>query len=126
MIVPFYAAILAVLLMVLSLRIITRRRSLKIAFGDGENRSLQQAIRAHGNFTEYVPISLLLFYFAEQLTNSPFLIHFMCIMLIVGRVSHAYGFSQSKENLNFRVGGMFLTFTSIAIAIFIILISKVL
>jgi uncharacterized protein len=37
-------------------------------------------------------------------------IHFVCIALLVGRISHAYGVSQVQEKFIYRVIGMALTF----------------
>lgn len=35
---------------------------------------------------------------------------------MIGRLSHAYGVSQLKEDFRFRITGMVLTFTVIAVA----------
>jgi uncharacterized protein len=40
-------------------------------------------------------------------------VHFAGGALLVGRILHAYGVSQVKEKLKFRVAGMILTFVSI-------------
>lgn len=60
-----YAAILALLFVGLSVRILRLRRSLKIAIGDGGDKKMLRAIRVHSNFAEYVPFGLLLLYLAE-------------------------------------------------------------
>ena len=36
------------------------RQRNRATFGDGDNRELRSAIRAHANFTEYVPIIVLM------------------------------------------------------------------
>ena len=59
----FYAALLAILFVLLSIRTIRLRRSLKIAVGDAGNPKMLRAMRVHSNFSEYVPLSLLLIYF---------------------------------------------------------------
>ena len=58
-IVPIYAAIFAVMLVVLSVRV-ARCAPVRIAIGDGGNIILRRRIRVQGNFTEYVPLALLL------------------------------------------------------------------
>lgn len=65
MISSFYAAILALLIVWLSLRVIKLRRIKKVRLGDGGEPELQVAIRAQGNATEYVPISLILLVLLE-------------------------------------------------------------
>jgi len=66
-------------------------------------------MRVHANFIEYTPIAILLIYFLEQATGSVIWVHVLCIALLVGRALHAYGVSQIKEDLRFRVMGMVLT-----------------
>ena len=60
-IVFLYAALLAVIFVALSVRTLLLRRRLGIAIGDGDDPRMLRAMRAHANFAEYVPFSLLLF-----------------------------------------------------------------
>jgi uncharacterized membrane protein YecN with MAPEG domain len=120
-IVPFYAVLLATLFIFLSARVIRTRRQEKVAIGDGNNPRLQRAIRVHANFSEYVPLALILVTFAEIQHFPPPVIHALCLMLITGRMSHAYGVSQQKEDFRFRVAGMALTFITIGISVLLLL-----
>ena len=110
---PFYAAILGLLFVFLSVRTLKKRRELKIAIGDAGNHHMLRIMRVHANFAEYVPISLLLIYFFETQGAYKALIHLLCLCLVEGRFSHAFGVSQLTENYKFRVFGMVLTFTAI-------------
>lgn len=110
----FYAAILGLMYLLLSVRAIQARRSAQVSLGDGNNPELIRRMRAHGNFSEYVPIGLLLAAFLESLSPHWLLVHFVCLTLLVGRAVHAYGVSQSNEVFIYRMTGMALTFTSIA------------
>ena len=56
-----YVALFSLLFVILMVAVIKLRRSLRIGLGDGGNRDLQQAIRAHGNAVECVPIFLLIY-----------------------------------------------------------------
>ncbi|MES2771014.1 MAG: MAPEG family protein [Pseudomonadota bacterium] len=110
-IIPLYAAILALFFVLLSIRTIRLRRQLKASLGDAGNQALLRAVRAHSNFAEYAPLSLLLLCFVE-LSGAPSLFtHALAICLIAGRLSHAYGVSQIEENFRFRVVGMVMTFS---------------
>lgn len=113
---PIYAALLALLFIVLSIRTIRLRQRLRVAIGDGAQPLLQRAMRVHANFAEYVPIALLLIYFIEVETQPQWLVHALGIALLVGRMSHAYGVSQVHEKLQFRMTGMLLTFGVIILA----------
>jgi len=113
-VVPFYAALLAGFYIFLSVRVVRIRRQEKVGIGDANNLRLRRAIRAHGNFAEYVPLTVILTAFVEIQQFAVIIIHALCWILIIGRVIHAYGVSQEKEDYRFRVAGMVLTFTTIA------------
>jgi len=87
------------------------RRRLQVAVGDGGNVLMLRAMRVHGNFTEYVPLGLLMIAGAEVLSAPAALVHGLGNLLIVGRLVHAFGVSQESEVFAYRVGGMALTFT---------------
>ena len=110
---PIYAAILGFVFVAISVRTILVRRKLQVAIGDGDQPLLARAARVHANFAEYVPLSLILIYFLETYSVSKLWIHLLCITLVIGRVIHAFGISQAKENYRYRVTGMALTFTAI-------------
>jgi len=55
-----YAAILTFVYVKLTLNVINLRRQNEVSLGDGGRDDLQQAIRSHGNFAEYVPLGLIL------------------------------------------------------------------
>ena len=113
---PFYAALIALLFVVLSIRTLRLRHRFKVAIGPGEDPLLARAMRVHANFAEYVPIALLLMLFVEMAARNQVLVHALGALLIVGRSLHAYGVSQVRENYRFRVSGMALTFTVIITA----------
>ncbi|MBD2108087.1 MAPEG family protein [Nodosilinea sp. FACHB-13] len=110
-IVPIYAALLGIVFFILSIRVVRLRRSLKIALGDSSNPIMLRAMRVQSNFAEYVPLCLILLGFAELQGTFPIVMHVLGIGLLLGRILHAYGVSQTKENFRFRVIGMALTFT---------------
>lgn len=113
---PAYAVVIALVFVALSVRTLRIRRELDVPIGHGDHPKLERAMRAHANFAEYVPISLLLVYFLEVLGASAIWIHALCICLFVGRIAHAYGVSQINEDYRYRVLGMALTFTVIICA----------
>ena len=110
---PFYAALVALVYVYLSLRVINTRRSERVGLGDGDNKTLRRAIRAHGNCGEYAPMALLLIAFAEMQGAQVWLIHALGLMLLAGRVAHASGFGREPERMNLRVAGMRLTIATI-------------
>jgi len=111
-----YAAVLALVFIGLSLRTIRLRRRAQVAIGDGGDRLLARAVRVHANFAEYVPLALLLIFFLESSGAPRLVVHGLCALLLVGRLLHAWGVSQPKEEFRYRVAGMALTFTAIGLA----------
>jgi uncharacterized membrane protein YecN with MAPEG domain len=122
-IVPLYAALLALLFVALSIRVIKTRRQERVAIGDGENPRLRRAIGVHNNFAQYVPLALLLLAFVELAAAPILLIHILCLVLLVGRCVHAYGVSQESETYRLRIIGIWLTFASIALAALYLLVT---
>ena len=113
---PLYSAALALLLLVLSARVIRARRRERVALGIGSNEGLERRVRAHANFAEYVPFALLLLAMAEVRGAPGLLLHSLGTALVTGRAAHAIGVSRAPEDYRFRVGGMVATLTVIGLA----------
>ena len=124
-IVPTYGAILVLIFVFLSVRVIQMRTSARIGLGHGGNPRDGETYRAHGNFAEYVPMALLLLAFMEMQSHSRYLIHVLCIVLIVARVVHAIGVTAVKENLSLRVADMAGTFLVLGVAAIALLVNGV-
>jgi len=112
----FYASLLAVLFVVLAVRVIDWRRAQRVELGHAEDPQLLRRMRVHANFAEYAPFVLLLMALAESMTPPRPLLHLIGILLVIGRLIHAYGLSQTPQILRYRVWGMILTLTALGIA----------
>lgn len=112
----FYASLLAVLFLFLSIRVIGWRRLRRVEIGYGEDAQLLRRIRVHANFAEYVPFALILMALAENMAPPHVLTHLVGLTLVAGRAMHAYGLSQTPHVLKYRTWGMTLTFVAIGIA----------
>jgi hypothetical protein len=110
-----YAGLFGLMLIVLSLRVSAVRREARVALGDGENETLRRRIRAHGNFVECVPLTLLLLALAEHTGMGSLFVHLLGIVLLAGRIAHAYGISQTREPFIFRMSGTVATLGVIGI-----------
>jgi uncharacterized protein len=106
-----YTAYLTLVYLILSFNVIRIRRSLGIKLGSGTNHMLERAVRMHGNFSEYVPLGLLLLLVLELQRFQPWVIHLCGFSLIVGRVLHAV--ALHRDVLAIRIAGMILTFVSL-------------
>ena len=108
---PLYAIFLAAMLIFLTIKVIRVRQSEKVMFMDGGIDDLTRAIRAHGNFIEYVPLSLILIALAELNGAAPVALHGLGAFLVIGRLLHLYSIDQ--QSIRFRVYGMTCTFATL-------------
>jgi len=111
---PLYAGLLALWFLVLSWRVVQRRRS-GIFLGDGGDQALLRVIRGHANFAEYVPLALLLMGMLEVSRSSIYVLHVLGITLLVARLLHGYALSFTAKFAFGRLWGATLTFVVLAI-----------
>jgi uncharacterized membrane protein YecN with MAPEG domain len=121
---PFFAGLLTLFYIALSIRVIGVRKSERIGLGDGGHGGLQRRMRAHGNFAEYAPLALLLMLMLELTGTTAWLLWALGIALLIGRALHAYSVSQEPEPLKFRIAGMGLTFTVLTAAALILVLQS--
>ncbi len=109
MITGIYAAVFAIFQIVITLKIVELRHAEKVSLGDGGVEAVNRKIRGHGNFTETVPMALVLMLIAE-LSGSPFwCIHALGLLMVVSRVMHYAGVTTGTGHGKFRKNGMRLT-----------------
>ena len=104
-----YAALSTLLILLLAARVIVYRRAHKIGLGDADDAELRRRIRVHGNAIEYVPLGLLLLLLLELNQTVPLLLHVFGILLLLGRLAHAWGVSHNSGVSHGRVLGVVLT-----------------
>jgi len=104
------ASALTIVFVKLSFAVIGLRRKNKVGLGSGGHDDLERAIRAQGNFAEYVPFGIILIACLE-LNGAPWwLVAIPGITLIIGRLIHAVGINQPPPVFSKRVLGMKFTF----------------
>ncbi len=91
-----YAGLLGLLFLLLSFWVVKRRAQFRVMIGEGEAPEMLSAIRAHGNFAEYVPLTLLLMALCELAGVGPFWLHLGGVLLLAGRILHAIGIQIPK------------------------------
>lgn len=109
-----YAGLFAPILIYLIIRVIGQRRAQKVEIGDGNDRELLRRMRVHANFVETAPYALILMALAESLRAPSLALHAVGALLLIGRLIHAYGLSQTPHIMPLRVAGMTMTLVSIA------------
>jgi len=92
----FYTGLLGLLLIALSVNVVLARRRYRVRLGVGTDEGMQQAVRVHANFTEYVPLAVVLLVLCEVLAELPTAaVHAAGIVLVTSRVLHAWGLAKS-------------------------------
>ena len=106
----FYAGLLTLWFLVLSIRVIRQRTQAKINLGDGGNETMLRRIRAHANFAEYVPLALVMMAMLETGGLQKWAVHAMGATLLVGRLLHGIAFSFTQKWFIGRFVGTLATF----------------
>ena len=107
-----WAGLCLILLLVLSVLVTRQRRKHRVEAGDGGVPALNQAIRAFGNATEYIPAALVGLGLLALVGAPPLLIHPIGATLFVGRLLHAFGLSRSTATSWPRATGVLATWIS--------------
>ncbi len=124
-----FASIFTIIYLFLSFRIGYLRGSpvMKLIFKMDEEipeTKLHRNVRAHGNFSEYVPIFLILLFIFEYIKLASF--NYMLLISLIflyGRLAHAICFAFYDHNPFLRITGMLCTYLSLAIFSFHLLFS---
>jgi len=109
-----YAGLCGLLMLVLAWRVVRVRKREKIGLGDGGHPELQRATRAHANFTEYVPLALVMMLAFETSGGPAALTHAFGATLLIGRVLHAQGLGSSSGYSKGRFYGTLATWAVVA------------
>ena len=115
-----FLAILLLMQVVLSITTSSFRAKLDINYGDNGDLTMLKAIRAHGNFIEYVPI-VLMGLGASEIAGAPawLLVGGGCL-LIAARLSHAAHMFGMGGNATRIFGAGMTTLLMIVLALFLL------
>lgn len=124
MISMMYAGLCTLLVIYLAMRVVGLRRRHKIGLGHGDNQELLQAVRAHANATENIPLALILLGSLELSGYPPLVINILGGTFLFSRLIHAWGVSRNEGYSRGRFWGMALTWLPmIVMAVFAIVAS---
>lgn len=86
-----YALPLIAIWMTLFMRVSGARSALNCSFGDAGDMTLLRKVRQHGNFIEWVPLTLLLMVLAEAQGTDALWLYGAGTLLLIGRIAHPFG-----------------------------------
>jgi uncharacterized protein len=91
----------------LTLNVIKHRHKTNTPFGHGNNRQLQAAIRAHGNFSEQAPLSLILMGFVAYMDAHADVVFALALAFLFARFLHMSSIlhfeQQEYPTLRYRI-----------------------
>src|SRR5262245_21285308 len=108
---PFFVGLFAVMQVPITGMVGYRRYQTRIALLDGGDKTLMRLMRAHGNFTDTVSITLLAMAAAELAGSPHWLLWGGGALLLAGRSLHLATLVRSEWGIG-RAIGMILTFVS--------------
>lgn len=97
-----YGGLLALIGIALAMRVGAVRVEADVSIGDGDNVRLIQAIRRHANWTEYVPVAVILMALLEANGANALALHVSGILLVIFRILHPLGIVLNEEGTDFR------------------------
>ncbi len=112
-IVGFWAALILLMQIYMTLRVGLVRQKHKVSLGDGDNPDLYARIRAHGNFTEILPLPLLGLMLLALLNANDYALHAIGALLLIGRVFHLIGMGGKHNAGPGRPIGMMMNMLAI-------------
>ena len=124
-----FAALFTIFYLFLSMRIGYLRGSpvMKLIFKMDKKvteTKLERNVRAHGNFSEYVPLFLIMLFLAEYLKIIQFkYLIMLCIIFLYGRIAHAVCFAFFDYNPFLRISGMICTYLVLGILSILLLVT---
>jgi uncharacterized membrane protein YecN with MAPEG domain len=114
-IVGISASLLGLVFLGLSYQVVNLRRTEKIGLGAGGNDKLLLAVRAQANFSEYVPISLILIFMLMRSAGDAKIAAGLTLVLLIARIMHGFGLSGSAGYSFGRFYGTLFTWIVLAV-----------
>lgn len=118
----FYIALVGLIFLALTVRVIVYRRAHIISLGDNGDKALLKRMRAQANCAEYAPITAILLLALDLMTAPTALLHVLGAAFVIGRLMHAIGFSSTPQRIPLRVYGIALSLITIGVAILSVLV----
>ncbi len=110
-----YAALLMIIVGYLGYKIGSLRGSTGISIFHGDNMEVATAMRRHGNFTENVPMALILMGLVEANGGNVVFLHVIGIALVLARIAHPIGLHHESISHPLRLVGAGGTFLSMIV-----------
>lgn len=111
----FATALLGLLFIALAGYVSRLRLQNSISLGDGGNKDLSRAVRAHANLAEFAPIFLLLVLALELRGAGGWLLGVLVVSFVIARIAHGLGL-LARATSKARQFGAAVSYAGVAIA----------
>lgn len=111
-----YASVLGLVFLLMSINVVRHRVRAKVDIGYGEDKELGGVLRAHANFAEYVPLILVILALLEAAGGDDLMLRILGGGLVVARLLHVWGLSNSTGVSPGRFIGTILTWVVLLVA----------
>lgn len=105
---PIYAAIIAILMAVLSTRTAMLRGKHGVALGDGGIPEMALGVRHFGNLSEYAAMAVFMLFLMELRGISAQWLHLYGVILVVLRLAHPFILFTDMSAPVWKKGGRFI------------------
>ena len=113
-----YAALNALIILVLSYNVTRHRQRAKVSIGHGDDEVLERACRAQGNAVEYTPIALIVLLAMTMMDAPIWAVHVAGGSLTIARALHGYGLNQDSGRTFGRFVGTLVTWLVLLLTAF--------
>lgn len=100
-----FAACFGVVMLVLWINVTKTRAAMSISIGDGGDVALHEKVRRHGNFMEWVPMTVLLLALAEAQGAGASWLYAAGGLALIGRLVHPFGLRADNAAHPARIVG---------------------
>ncbi len=101
--------------LVLWIRVTKVRSTIGCSIGDAGDMKLLQKIRQHGNYIEWVPLTLVLMILAEAQGTHALWLHIAGALLVIGRLAHPFGLKIENAEHPLRYVGNGTNFVAVLV-----------
>ena len=115
------AAAAAIINLWISLRISRVRIGSKVLHGDGGSEALMRRMRTHANFTENVPLTLILIAAIELAQRGGTWLAVLGAAFMAARVAHVFGMDLNRPNPARAIGALVTSLTQLILAVIAVL-----
>lgn len=117
-----WTALLILLMVILSVRVMLARRTHRVSLGDGGLEPMTVLTRSFGNAAEYTPLAIGALILLAALGSTATEVHAIGVAFFVGRLVHPLGLTMKAPNWA-RIVGMMLTWLPLIAASVLLLMA---